>query len=156
MKDILQFLRSAGFSDRAPEKSNFGMIYKFSGDPSCIPPTCVLNQHKPVWGVPWVVMGVATNSSQLDSMTSYCAAHTRSRHMHEPQLLVACNHVTRAPTGATNYLNMHSRHLHSAVCLHVVGVYGTCDDSRSRMHTHCQQRNPHCIIAEQHDRGSRA
>ena len=96
---------------------------------------------------------MATNSFQLDFMTFYRAAHTRSRYIYELRSKGACNHVTRAPTGTTNYLNIHSQHLQqdSGVLARGEGVYGTRDGSRSRIHTHYQQRNRHCITAEQYE-----
>ena len=72
---------------------------------------------------------------------------------YELRWLGACNHVTRALTGTTNYLNIHSRYLHQecGVLARGEGVYGTCDDSRSRIHTHYQQHNQRCISAEQYE-----
>ena len=111
------------------------------------------NQHKSVRAVPRVVTRMATNSSQVDFMTFYCAVHTRSRYTYELRSIGASNHVTRALTGTTNYLNIHSRYLHQecGVLARGEGVYGTCDDSRSRKHTHYQQCNRHCTTAEQYE-----
>ena len=55
--------------------------------------------------------------------------------------------------GTTNYPNIHSWYLQqdSGVLARGEGVYGTRDGSRSRIHTHYQQRNRYCITVEQYE-----